>query len=95
MIIVGNIEEGGIIPVHQDENDYANALLSIGTDRGINDGCTIYYDGVDQHEKEIFRFPFKHFSNITTLNVKILHSKQTHFQYCCKKHRVENIFHWH
>ena len=44
MIVVGNFEGNGHIPLHFDKDDYINAIVSIG-DNNIKGGSTIYYSG--------------------------------------------------
>ena len=45
MIVVGDFSGGGQIPLHKDNDDHINAIVSIG-DNKIKGGRTIYYSGV-------------------------------------------------
>ena len=45
MIVVSDFSGGGQIPLHKDNDNHINAIVSIG-DNDIKGGKTIYYSGV-------------------------------------------------
>ena len=60
-VLVGSQKSDGMMPPHLDNDDYINAILSIGDDR-IQGGCTQYYNGVSKIDRGVptVNIPFKH-----------------------------------
>ena len=46
MIVVGDFSGHGEIPLHRDNDDYINAIVSFG-DNKIKGGSTVYYSGAN------------------------------------------------
>jgi hypothetical protein len=61
MIIVGDIDEEGVIPIHVDQDDHISAILTLG-DRNLKGGSTIYLNGVNTKDTGdvVHKIPFQH-----------------------------------
>ena len=61
MVVAGNLETTGQMPTHIDEDDYINAIISLG-DNPIHGGEMYYCDGISKknHRKSVTIIPFQH-----------------------------------
>ena len=61
MIVVGNFQGHGEIPLHKDNDDYINAIVSIGG-TNVEGGNTVYYTGTDMKNlgTKMYSIPFQH-----------------------------------
>ena len=76
MIIVGDLNSEGYIPLHTDRNDHFNALLSIG-ETNDQHGSTMYFSGDQKCNEEIIcSLPFQHGRLQIGSFSKILHGTQ-------------------